>query len=189
MGSEQHEAETRRHFRDIFEVGIEFESRKFKVIAPPLNHRINLKAAQLKREAKMLSRRETGRAIAISKELSASEVVDRKPSMLNKLGFGIRKGHKSEDDEESRRAREKAADFDRVHQIVAADILYEFTERDRQLIWEHRDELVAWPEALNCFLRSVDWRDPEMRYVENCTFDLLTQQNSKFVLFDWLQFR
>ena len=49
--------ETRRHFRDNFEVGIEFERRKFKVIAPPLNHRINYKAAHLKREAKMLSRR------------------------------------------------------------------------------------------------------------------------------------
>ena len=154
----------RKQLQNIFKLGVEFESRKFKVIAPPLNYRINYKALHLKREAKMLSRRETEMLTAATAK--EEELVSRKPSWF---GLGKSNGKQKEKDrrkaEEKQRKNEekkkreeelrKKKEWERVHRIVNRDILYEYTDRDKELLWEYRDDLVKLPNSLNCFLKCI----------------------------------
>ena len=52
---------------------------------------------------------------------------------------------------------------DTLDLVISRDILHEFDAAERKMVWEHREVLRTNPEALNVFLRCVDWRDPMVR--------------------------
>eukprot|EP01083_Nonionella_stella_P198464 728622_1 len=136
-----------------WKLGIEFESRKFWIIAPPLNHQIKSQN-KIKEEADRLTRQATETHSNLNNISAAQSANSNKRSSILKMF--------------SRKQTEvtgrKSDEFSDVMSLVnERDMLDEFCASERALIWKYRSELCCMHSALSVFLRCVDWRSPAHR--------------------------
>jgi len=160
-----------------FMLTVEFDKRPYKIIAPPLNHRVDYKKLDIKARAKLASEQSLHMH---SQQLSRAALAKAHQKRSSGVGrfFGSNKSKKEKDKDKQQQQPEvsaaqqrkqaaadmqKAVEWQRISRLVNKDVLYSYSRTEKRLLWKYRDEISKMPDALYAFLKCVDWRDPQKR--------------------------